>query len=469
MRPINFDHLRQPAQISLGMLLILFMLSIVWYKFRMYFLDAPFIVFQIINDDSPAIMVGRYGAILTQIFPYIGQKFNLPMSVILLLYSMSFNLLYLVSGLILYKLKAYHWVIMLAFYQIAFATDAFFWTNNEIHQSICYLALSAGIWYFVSSYPNCRKGLLYAISSALLLVAIITHPLAIPVVAYVIGFMFIIKELNINRRRDIFLVSFSLSACIVKYFLSKTNWYDGDKLNQLSGQSLSSWLSFMDKPVAKTFLPELFQNHWSALIVIILVVTLLIRERLYLMLIWAIGFSMVYMITISMIIIEYTRFYTESQWMAVAIFISLPLMYLLQTISKSVISKITVLVFILWIFNIPESYRSFKHRYEWQRSILDKMESKGIDKLMLSNTNKEVIENLKMAWALPVESLNISAAEYKRPMTFIINQPERTKSDQKVFLSCFEDIAIKNLNQNYFPLDTTTSYSNFEYDSFFIK
>ncbi len=462
----NFDHLRQSAKISMGLLVCLFILSIVLYKLRMYFLDAPFIVFQIIKDDSPAIMVGRYGAIITQIFPFVGQKLGLPMAAILVLYSMSFNLFYLFAGMILYKLKAYHWVIILAFYQIGFATEAFFWTNNEVHQGICYLSLSAGIWYYAHSEIRSNAWLLYILAAAILFVSIITHPLIIPVVVFVLGCMFLFKELSIRRNRDLALVVFSILACVFKYFLSKSNWYDGDKLNQLSGQSLSSWASVLDKPAAKLFLPELFFNHWSALVVILLSVFILLRRKLYLILAWMLGFSIIYLLAISMIIFDYTKFYTESQWMVVAIFIVLPLLYQVKNISNSIIFRITIFVFVLWIFNMVRPYQSFKDRYDWQTSILDKMEIRGIDKLILSDISSETIDTLKMSWGLPIESLMISVAERKKPMTMLVNQPEREKGERKVFLSCFEEIAIQNLNKNYFPLDTSTEYTVVKYDSF---
>jgi len=363
-------------------------------------------------------------------------------------------------------LKAYHWAIILAFYQIGFATDAFFWTNNEIHQGVCYLSLSAGVWYYAHAEIRSHTWLHRILAAVLLFVAILTHPLIIPVVVFVLGFMFLVKELSIHRNEDIGLVVFSFVACLVKYFLSKSNWYDGDKLNQLSGQSLSSWVSFMDKPAAQVFFPELLFNHWSALIVSLLMAIVLIRQKLYLILVWVLGFSLIYMITISMIIFDYTRFYAESQWMVIGIFIALPLLYQVKNVSTSIINRVSIFVFVIWLFNMVGPYKSFSQRYEWQLSILDKMETKGIDKLILSDVSSQTIDTLKMSWGLPVESLIISVAEYKKPMTFIVNQPERAKGDSKVFLSCFEELPIYKLNQKYFPLDSSTVYNIVKYDSF---
>lgn len=465
LRKQNFDHLKSSAKIALGFLIILLILSAVWYKLRMNFLDAPFVVFEIIKNDKPAIMVGRYGAIITQIFPYLSSKMGLSISILLLLYSMSFNLFYLVTGLILYRIRAYHWVIILAFYQIGFATDSFFWPNNEIHQGLSYLALSAGLWYYTRGTMK-YKTILEISSALMLLIAVVTHPLVIPVVAFIIIFMFIVESLSFTRTGDILVIIFTLLVCALKLFLSQGNWYDSGKLNELAQKTWADWLSFVDRPAAKAFIPELFQFHWPFVLWMILLVYLFIRHRRYILLLTTFGYSFLYFMVTTMIVSDHHRFYTESQWMPITIFLVLPLLYYSHKIPKIMMQGITILSFLFWFFHIIPSYHTFKTRLEWQSMILRKMENKSIQNLMLTNLQKPTSDMLMMQWGLPVESLILSTIEHQRPMTFLVNQPERIVNAEHHFISCFEQLPYHKLNNRYFPLDSTSTYLMQDYDIF---
>lgn len=90
------------AQVALGFLIALLIGSIIFWKERMLFSDAAFISFRIINYGTLQIQVDRYGAFITQLFPYLASKAHLPLASVLLWYSISFNLFYLVVGGLLY-------------------------------------------------------------------------------------------------------------------------------------------------------------------------------------------------------------------------------------------------------------------------------------------------------------------------------------------------------------------------------
>src|SRR5690606_38236002 len=81
-------------------------------------------------------------------FPLAGVWLKLPLTLIVLLYSASFNLFYLVSGIVLFRLKQYHFLLLLAFYLTACATETFYWSNNEVHQGICWMLLTFGFLFY---------------------------------------------------------------------------------------------------------------------------------------------------------------------------------------------------------------------------------------------------------------------------------------------------------------------------------
>ncbi len=193
---------------------------------------------------------------------------------------------------------------------------------------------------------------------------------------------------------------------------------------------------------------------------------ILIWNKKFLVLAWVMCFSFLYFVMVAMIITEHTKFYTESQWMPMALFFAIPAIYYSHYFSKNKIQVFTLVLFSLWFINMIPSYKTFKNRFDWQMSILHKMNNKGIDKLILTNVNKDVEKSLQMTWGLPVESLFLSQTKFEKQMTFLINQSERNKGKANTYLSCFEELPISRINNNYCTLDTNTVYKVVPYKDF---
>src|ERR1044071_9848746 len=95
------EKLRKAALISLGTLAVLLLAAGLFWKERMLLCDAPHIAFRILNEGKLQIHQHRYGAFVTQSFPLIASKLPLPLSIVLFLYSISFNLFYFLVGALL--------------------------------------------------------------------------------------------------------------------------------------------------------------------------------------------------------------------------------------------------------------------------------------------------------------------------------------------------------------------------------
>ncbi len=57
----------------------LLLLSLVFYRERMLFIDAPHILFRISNNGALQITEHRYGSFITQLFPLAGSWLHLPL------------------------------------------------------------------------------------------------------------------------------------------------------------------------------------------------------------------------------------------------------------------------------------------------------------------------------------------------------------------------------------------------------
>lgn len=126
--------------------------SVVFYKERMLFVDPAFITFEIINNKTFIFSENRYGAFITQIFPLISVHLNASLNVVLVLYSVSFYLFYLLVAFLsgsVFKQKLL--AILFIFYLCFFVSDVYFWPNNEIHQAVGWMIL------FLSLFNYCQE------------------------------------------------------------------------------------------------------------------------------------------------------------------------------------------------------------------------------------------------------------------------------------------------------------------------
>lgn len=452
--------LLRASKVAIVTLILLLAGAAFLYPLRMSFIDAPFMIFQIMKKGAPDIMVQRYGSIVTQIFPFLAYKIGLPMKAIMLLYSVSFNLFYLVTAIILFRLKEYDFVIILALYQIVFVTDTFFWTNNEIHQGTAWLLLTTGLWQYYEKHqivqPISLTGLLL-----MMLISVFTHPLVIPVLVYIMFYFLLDGRLNLKNTRHRLITVSCLLICMLKLLVSSNNWYDGGKFNQLSSHSIDEWLLFFNKPVFKAFFTELFSEHIVVSFIMILSLVGLLYERKYIMAVLMVTFTFIYLVFTAMLFPDFIRFYIESQWMPVSVFFTLPMLQSKILFKHSaILSYLIAGFFIFWIAGMGRPYHLFEKRYALQQTILQKMEEKQITKAIITDTGEDVNQTFILPWGLPVESLLLSSIQTDKPArTFLINQAEKRTDDPAVFLSSFESIPIKSLNQAYFRLDTTDTYT----------
>ncbi len=213
------------------------------------------------------------------------------------------------------------------------------------------------------------------------------------------------------------------------------------------------------------FISELIHNHLGALVVLFLCIFSLLKYKKYWLLGFILMFTMVYLVFIAMTFAEFKKFYIESQWMPIAIFWITPLVYNLRL--KLPDWKILLFPFIIlvsWLASISGSITIFQQRLEWTNTVINQMEKKNFQKLIITDVDKSIKESIILPWGLPVESLILSSAwSPSSSRTFLIDQTERGGKGNDIFLSCFEDIQIDKLNKTYFNLDKSSGYQIAKY------
>ncbi len=449
------------AQIFLILLLSQLFLAIIYDVERVSFLDAAFVLTKIINEGHPVIMVGRYGAFLTQMWPWLGVKLGLDIDSLILIYSVSFPLLFWMIACILYRVEQYLWVILLGFYMLLFNTESYFWTNNEIHQAIALFCLGMGLFdYYKDS--NSRYRLLILIGISLLIgLSVLTHPLMLIVFVYYFIFEFIHHRQKFLTIQYFILYGITFVFGIIKYALSRTNWYDSQKISTVQNLNSDEILNVVKDPEFIKFFSELPLMYPMVLIGISILMKDIIDNRQWSKGVLSLGFLFCHVILVSIVVDIYNRFYVESQYMLISFFIVLPLMKnhdQLRISLKRVLGLYAILSVVWWWVQFGVTVRSYTQRVEWIKTKIDTLQKSNQQKGIITALNDEEIALLKFTWALPSESLIISSVGGEGAFTIIIEENLNSNQLSDVFHDCFEARPISYLNPKYFNIKNDQPY-----------
>lgn len=469
--------LKAGAKIALAALLVLLLGSIVFWKERMLFSDASFIAFRIINFGTIQTQVGRYGAFITQIFPYIASKLHLPITAVLFLYSVSFNLFYLFTGWVLYRMKQYPLVIIWTFYLTLYVSDTYFWTNNEVHQGIAWMFLNFGLlqYLFEKFKDNRAKFLIFSIPVFILLsfIAIYTHPLVMISFGFLWVFFVLAKQPLFNNKISILFALIAVLICVFKFLASQNNWYDGGFVHNITHTTLPAILKTFRSELAHDFWQGGIRNYWLLWFIFLSGSVYLFIQKKYALFAYVLISCLGYFILICLAFYPSKAFYIESEWMSLGILGSAAFVYFLLPKLKPVqVMALLVFVFVVRMGYIYVSSQKFSERVAFLEKVNVKMKEKNLSKIIVLNTNDSLENELLLTWGLPYETMLYSAMKGDKP-TKTMSYLKKEVMDQynalgnpRCIFSAFGPFCNNEINQHYFQMDTTNFYSLMALDAF---
>jgi hypothetical protein len=473
---IEEKQYKTAAIISLIVLGVLFVWSIVFYKERMFFVDATYIAFKAINEEKLQIQQFRFGAFITQIVPVIGAKLHLSIKTILVAYSASFNLFYLITGLILFFwFRLYTLVILLAFYFTLISTDTYYWTNNEVHQGVAWMFLFYGGQIY---YGREKQGWVIPILLILVLgtTALFSHPLVIVPFVFLWVFFLVEKQLPYSRRQLIVFSMIMLLPVIAKVIVSKfyAN-YDTEKLNEVSNLKPRDLYLVFQSPFAKQIYGHILSNFWIAGILFLSGIAVMFKQRKHLLMTWTFGCCFAFFVAACLTFGEYAPFYSESELMPGVILVTAPFVFFILPRLKNRHAIIIIsLIFLSRLINIHSSRDIFKQRVEAIAGIVSQMKKENFTKLIMVKNDDAVPKPWIIEWAMPTESILYSAMLGDRPVrTYTFSKEDkidqRVLNDRYLFQSDFEVLHSGYLNPYYFSIDTVNVYRKLPYQEFKLK
>lgn len=446
----------------LALFLILLAGAVVYVQERMLFCDASYISFYVLNLDTFYISENRYGSFITQMFPLIAGKLQLPLYWAILLYSISFNLFYLtVAALVMFRFKNTLLALLMSFYYILFVTDTYFWTNNEIHQAIAWMFLFFAFVLHFKKQPY--HWLLHALIFVVLAVlAIYTHPLILLVLPLL--WIFFMSDKG-NRPYTLpQLAGFSLlimAIFAIKFLTMKEGSYDKGKI---PGISLQGILGAFTSPMAGIFVKKLVTHYYFVPVLFIWGMYSAFQKKKFLQIILVSGCMLGYFIAVCMAFNSFIPFYHESEWMPFSIIAAVPFVYYTMPQLKPGVATIVIaVIFIVRLISIGGAAEKFTERKNWLYATLGQMKEQGITKGYIHTGDTATDNLLQMSWALPAESLMASALQGDRPcLTFFADTPEKAAERAAEagwgMVASFATHDVHFFNTTYFSIDGSGPY-----------
>jgi hypothetical protein len=471
------SHLRKPAVAAVIALGVLLIGAIVFYKERMLFGDASYIVFTIIDQKALAIQVGRYGSFITQAVPYLGVKLGLPLKAVLISYSASFNAFYLlVVSILTFGYRQARLAILMALYYFLFISDSYFWPNNEIHQAVAWMFLFFGTTLYLGK-KNTPLILSAAVFIPLVSLAVSTHYVVIIPTAFLWIYLLLEKSHWPFSIKESVLLSLLLLAIFgIKFCLSGREPYENSHLHNVTHFSLQDIIDSFSKPVIRMFLYNCMVNYWLGILIFAIGLYHLTRKKQWKLFTWSLLVFVGYMVIMGLTYASEPNlllFHMESEWACISVITATPFVFcVLPDLKTSRATWLLMAIFVVRSAYIRSAIDTFSSRIAFQQEVLAQMQKKNITKLAI---NDELVRaKYLIDWGLTYETILSSALAGDRPQsTFMFVNPDDKKkleglaNPKLLYNNGWDAIPATSVSNNYFSVDTLRPYTVMTYEQLF--
>ncbi len=452
---------RLPARMGLAALAILLAFAIFFWKERIFFGDASWIAFRVINFGTLQIQEHRYGSFITQLFPLLAVKAGWPLEAVLFLYSISFNLFYLAAGLFLFRWRQDAFLVLLALYFTVSVSVGFYWTNNEVHQGFAWLMLFFG-W---TSRPATKGFLFYPVAFGLLFAALSSHMLLLLAGGSMGMLLLLLRRPPFGGTpRGWILLLGGIALAGWRYYMSKVlGWYDEEKLSFIDTLRFAQIPEAFRKESSLGFLERWPQYYPLLPLLLLLAFGVLLAQKHWLAAGWHLLSLAAFWFFISMAFSDFTPWYAESDWASWTAVALAPLVLALPlNRSKNVVAGFLLLLFGVSLSRIWYSSAPFGRRLQQIEQLVQNLQDRKLDKAAVVLADSRALEaSLILSWPLPVEVYSLAALSGKKPVTSlgILSAAEQLPATPDTLLIPFGKLSAKDFHPAYFPVDSFHTYT----------
>lgn len=432
----------------------LLILSIIYYEQRTVIFDMSFQLFSVLKDNSFAIQINRFGAVVTQIFPLMASRAGLSLNNVALIYSTAFVIYYFAVFLfILLVLKNTKTALVLLLFNTMIVTHSFFWIQCELLQGIAFTLLF--IAFVENQLKSGKVSLLFQAFSPLFLFTIVFfYPLLPFVLLFALAYL---SQHYQSQKKSLLSIGVSyIFLYLVKILFFKTA-YDSTSMNGVKN-FITKFPNYFNLQSNKSFMEWLIKDYYAIIIFSAIVIAFYLWKRNFIKLLLFAGSSLFLVLLINVCYFYgQDQFYLEPQYSILPIFISYPLVYDIfpKFKSKKIPVFIVASVVLLSFIRIINTARLYTERLNWDKNILKSTTGKIILK------EKDVPMNLlKLSWGSSYEFWLLSTMENKQSRSIIIEQTTGefdAENNRKSFITKYGAFDYNQLNKKYFIFNDTVS------------
>ncbi len=391
-------------------------LSIIFYKERGTYMDVAFQTFEMIRTNALAPQVYRFGSMFTQIFPFLGIFFKLPLWSIAMLYS---------TGVVIYNSciflycafikKSNGMSLVFIIYSAMMITHMFFWIQSELSQAIPFIIFL--LCYLEHKSMNDFKWNHVLILLMILVTMVFFHPLAFLVYLICSFIIAILKSNNWNLK--VLGISVILASFIyVVKLLFFNNWYDSGAHDRIDNIR-SLYPNYFNTASTLQFFKNSLTIYVGVTLSLFVFVFMFIKHKkisqLTLILLLILG----YFFFINVSHPSGQVFYLENMYLAIPLFLSLAIVYNgFQLDSQPFNSAfgLACLLSLICMVRLTIVAKSYTERQNWFRHQISTYED---EKVILSEKSVPM-NQLLFSWPSAYEIWMLSTIETGKTASIVV-------------------------------------------------
>ncbi len=432
--------------------LVLFVLSLVFYRERAFFMDAGFQLFNLINEGEIQVYHYRFVTAVPQVVPFLLMKTGAPLWALAMGFSAAYLLFYFAIWHVLVRhlrQDALGWAL------IALATlmtfDGFYHIQSEFNLGLALLLLAFGV-----VLRNARIDAAWQWAALLPLAATIgfSHKLSIIFTVFLWVFFFL-KDKEIRHWRYCAVLGvFTVATATKSAFF--TNWYEAAKQAEFAVNLETYFPKLWAIPANAVFFERCFQYYYllPMLLVAVSVHYVSKKQWLKLGLVWSFSLGYLLLYNIADPQAQY-RFYSEVSYLPLSIFVAVPFFFDVlgnfDEKNKRWLPYLIATVLLLRLASIAWNHRTVAAQFAW---IEQKMERSG-NRFLLPE-NQAPLDTVLMTWGVPFTTMHLSALESPDSAKTLLILPDFQWFEDKmerddVFFSPFHKVLeLGDLNGRYY-------------------
>lgn len=466
MRNIDF-----PYKVLFGLgCICLVMLAIIYANERILFSDTAGYILKMINEQHFIIPTNRFIGVFSQILPLAGIFIGLPLSVLVLLYSLNFILIPVLLGYLSIRLfKNWQIAISILLLYTLMSGRLFYYPVSEFQMGLCLLLFyHAFFLHYIDRLTTWNKQnvFIHFIHLLLVITIVFSHPLSMFVfLGWVVWLVFLLRG-----RQKILL--YPVFIIIITFLIKETYFkaiagdvaYDDQKAEGVKN-FLTFFPHYFEGQLFRSAISEFTGDYFMAIALFLLFVLFFLSAKKIIPTLLLTGSCLCFFLltTVSFRDNQYNYYY-EHLYQTVPFFLAFAFSYADFNLSKQRYLRYALLVcvFSISIIKIHNGSRFQKMRLAWYQHYLNIMNDMQVQKAALSR-NYINVGSLDSYWSASSESLLLSSLpgpDSSKTLFLVWNFStlQQDLQDPTVFAYDGVNTPIEELNTAYFRLNKVAPY-----------